>query len=152
VLARCELERYLSARDGRSWQLIREQLELKLTDVIQSDATTPAGNAPVTMPWRPDSNVPLRSRRSRPEGDRAKRALNAIYPNGVPDQGLVSNTDLHKKVNNWLKAEGVRADISYRTVLRAADRDKAEDGNNGNNGNNGNAEPAELAECIPGRS
>jgi hypothetical protein len=58
----------------------------------------------------------------------------------------VSNTDLHKQVNDWLKAEGARADISYRTVVRAAGRDKAEDGNNGN------AEPAELAECIPDRS
>ena len=106
------------------------------------DAIPRAGNVLVTMPWRPDSNVPLRSRRSRPEGDRAERALAAIYPNGVPDRGLVSNTDLHKRVNDWLKAEGARADISYRTVRRAAGRD----------GNNGNAELAELAECIPGRS
>jgi len=157
VISASEFEQYLTLRDKQPWGfrlrddqkivLMRRGSEAELAEL--PDAIPRAGNALVTMRWRPDSNVPLRSRRSRPEGDRAKRALNAIYPNGVPDRGLVSNTDLHKQVNDWLKAEGARADISYRTVCRAAGRDKPEDGNNGNNGN---AEPAELAECIPGHS
>jgi hypothetical protein len=160
VFETSEFENYLSSRDGQSWQFCREKLGLRLTQAEadkeseaeeDSEAPTKDGSpatdsAPLALPCCPPAdNLPTRPRRSRPESDRAERALAALYPAGMPDRGLVSNMDLQKQVNDWLKAKGMRAQISYTTVLRASGRrDRTE---LGRNGSNGNAAVAELAKC-----
>jgi len=55
--------------------------------------------------------------KSAPALERARRALESLYPNGVPDAATVSNNRLYKQVSEML-SEGVSAD----TVLRAAGR------------------------------
>jgi hypothetical protein len=81
--------------------------------------TLDVGNA------QPDGGPPERQRRprSQPERDRAKDALAALYPKGVPDQGTLSNVRLHKAVGDWCQQNG-RPEISKDTILRAAGRCK----------------------------
>jgi hypothetical protein len=61
------------------------------------------------------------SLRSRPQRERAERALKAIYPTGIPDQTSEPNKILYKKVNQWLKASGL-PEVQNDSILRAAGR------------------------------
>jgi hypothetical protein len=54
----------------------------------------------------------------RPPRNRAERALDALFPSGIPDD---SNRRLMAKVNAWLEAENLRP-VDLRTVRRAAGR------------------------------
>jgi hypothetical protein len=58
--------------------------------------------------------------RSQSQRKRAERAIAAVYPKGVPDQGTVSNKRLCKAVGDWCQQHG--GPISKDTILRAAGR------------------------------
>jgi hypothetical protein len=67
---------------------------------------------------------PQRSRgKSRPAIERAQRAIETLYPNGVPDQVTEPNATLCRRVSANLK-ESKLADVSDDTILRAAGRRK----------------------------
>jgi hypothetical protein len=57
--------------------------------------------------------------KSRPSFDRAKRVIDELYPNGVPDQATVSNKKLCHQVSEKLLEA-----VSSETILRAAGRRK----------------------------
>jgi hypothetical protein len=57
--------------------------------------------------------------KSRPSFDRAKRVIDELYPNGVPDQATVSNKKLCQRVSEKLPEA-----VSTETILRAAGRRK----------------------------
>jgi hypothetical protein len=61
---------------------------------------------------------------SSPVLDRAKRALDDIYPHGVPNQATEPNKSLYNKGVEWLKQKNLSSVISERTFLRAAGRSK----------------------------
>jgi len=59
--------------------------------------------------------------------DRARRALAALYPNGAPNQGMLSTVTLCQQVSNWLardcQTRGVPSEnISDYTISVAAGR------------------------------
>jgi hypothetical protein len=58
-------------------------------------------------------------RKSRPKYDRARRVIEELYPNGVPDAATVSNKKLCKQVGEKLSEA-----VSDDTILRAAGRRK----------------------------
>jgi hypothetical protein len=80
-------------------------------------AVTGGGNGPPTHApaARPTRKQPLR--------ERAKRALDELYPNGVPDQVSVSDAELFSAVNALIKKRGEKG-LSHDTILRAAGRRK----------------------------
>jgi hypothetical protein len=61
--------------------------------------------------------------RSQPGRERAQRVLNALYPDGPPDQATVPNANLCGRVGDKLKELGLPA-VSDDTILRAAGRRK----------------------------
>ena len=73
-----------------------------------------------------EENQPERQRRQ-PRGnsvrDSAQRAIDALYPSGVPDQATISNARLCRAAGEWLKQNGY-ANVSDDTILRAAGRRK----------------------------
>jgi hypothetical protein len=85
---------------------------------------TGAGNGPPThtpaaQPTQPRERTP----RKQPLRERARRALDERYPNGVPDQVTVSNAELVSAVNAQIKKRKERG-LSLDTILRAAGRRK----------------------------
>ena len=56
-----------------------------------------------------------------PNRERARRALVALFPKGVPDAATLPNKLLAKKVNDWLEAKE-QPSVSQRTIQRAAGR------------------------------
>ena len=58
-------------------------------------------------------------RKSRPSFERARRVIDELYPNGVPDQATVSNKKLCQRVSEKLPEA-----VSPETILRAAGRRK----------------------------
>ena len=67
----------------------------------------------------------LRQRRakSRPALDRAREAVNRLYPTGVPDQATEPNAKLCRRIAEKLKEAGLSG-VSDDTILRAAGRRK----------------------------
>jgi len=63
------------------------------------------------------------TRRSQPAFERARRAIEELYPDGVPEQADVPNAILCRRVGVKLKNEG-RPNVSDDTILRAAGRRK----------------------------
>jgi hypothetical protein len=66
-------------------------------------------------------------KRPRRKRDRAKEAISAVWPAGVPEVSKLSNTLLYKTVADWIKADETKhghphQEISEDTVLRAAGR------------------------------
>jgi hypothetical protein len=59
--------------------------------------------------------------RSRPKLESAHRAIEKLYPDGVPGQADVPNAILCRRVGKWLQNEGL-LDVSDETILRAASR------------------------------
>jgi hypothetical protein len=55
--------------------------------------------------------------------ERASRAIQTLYPDGVPDQFTVPNTVLFRQVGDWLK-ERKLPNVSDATISRAAGRRK----------------------------
>ena len=56
-----------------------------------------------------------------PKRERARRVLADLFPDRVPDPATLSNKELAKKVNDFLKAAG-QPQLEERTIRRAADR------------------------------
>ena len=56
-----------------------------------------------------------------PERERARRAIKALFPEGVPDAATLSNKRLAKKVNEWLELNKEEP-VQQRTIQRAAGR------------------------------
>jgi len=61
--------------------------------------------------------------RAQPQRDRAKMALDALYPNGVPGRASKSDAELVLAVNIWLKNNEL-FEVSRESILRAAGRRK----------------------------
>ena len=61
--------------------------------------------------------------RGRPARDRAARAIQALYPDGVPDQVTLPNAILCRSVGDWLKVKSL-PNVRDATILRAAGRRK----------------------------
>ena len=62
-------------------------------------------------------------RKSRPAFERARRKIEELYPDRVPDQATESNASLCRRVSAKLKEEKL-PDVSDDTILRAAGRRK----------------------------
>jgi len=80
------------------------------------DVQLPVGNSPL------ERAAPRRNK-GRPACERARRVIDELYPDGVPDQATVSNKSLCKHVNEKLKKMGQQP-VSQDTVERAAGRRK----------------------------
>jgi hypothetical protein len=63
------------------------------------------------------------TRRSQPAFERARRAIEELFPDGVPGQADVPNAILCRRVGVKLKNDG-RPNVSDDTILRAAGRRK----------------------------
>jgi hypothetical protein len=100
-----------------SWDLA--WIELFGPDV--TDVLCPAGKRGVSAP--PASSRKSSTRRSRPALERAGRAIEDLYPQGVPGQAAEPNTILCRRVGEMLKKERLVA-VSDDTILRAAGRRK----------------------------
>jgi hypothetical protein len=61
--------------------------------------------------------------KSRPAFERAKRAVDKLYPQGVPDQATEPNKSLCWRVSETLQELGLPG-VSGETILRAAGRRK----------------------------
>ena len=61
--------------------------------------------------------------RSQPAFERARRAINELFPKGVPGQADVPNATLCRRVGVKLKNDGL-PNVSDDTILRAAGRRK----------------------------
>jgi hypothetical protein len=79
----------------------------------------PPTHTPAARPTQPGERTP----RKQPLRERAKRALDELYPNGVPDQVSVSDAELFSAVNALIKKRGEKG-LSHDTILRAAGRRK----------------------------
>jgi hypothetical protein len=77
------------------------------------------GHTPAARPTQPRKRAPRRQ----PLRERARRALEELYPNDVPDQTSKSHGELAKEVNAQIEKRGQKA-VSYDTILRAAGRRK----------------------------
>jgi hypothetical protein len=67
----------------------------------------------------PKTEAKPNRRKSRPSFERAKRVIDELFPNGVPDQATVSNKKLCQRVSEKLPEA-----VSPETILRAAGRRK----------------------------
>jgi hypothetical protein len=75
--------------------------------------------------WKPlpATNQLKRAKRGGPSIERAQRAIEMLFPDGVPDQALLPNKTLYGRVGEWLKTSGL-SKVSNDTILRAAGRRK----------------------------
>jgi hypothetical protein len=80
------------------------------------DVQLPVGNSPRERVAQPRN-------KSRPAFERARRVIDELYPDGIPDQATVSNKSLCTQVNEKLKKMGQQP-VSQDTVERAAGRRK----------------------------
>jgi hypothetical protein len=79
----------------------------------------PPTHTPAAPPTQPRERTPRRQ----PLRERARRALDELYPNGVPDQINKSDAELVRAVNAQIKQRGQNG-LSHDTILRAAGRRK----------------------------
>jgi hypothetical protein len=79
----------------------------------------PPTHTPAARPTQPRE----RTSRKQPLRERARRALDERYPNGVPDQVSVSDAELVRAVNAQIKKRKEQG-LSHDTILRAAGRRK----------------------------
>jgi hypothetical protein len=87
-------------------------------------SVTGGGNGPPTHTPAAQSTQPReQTPRKQPLRERAQRALNELYPNGVPDPISKSNPELVSAVNANLAAKREKG-LSRDTILRAAGRRK----------------------------
>jgi hypothetical protein len=100
--------------DGEpGYHRVIDDVLLRREEVVQQ---WPAiGQAPAPHDRRPE-----RARR-RPALERAQRAINELYPDGVPDQATEPNSKLRYRVTKKLKEASLPA-VSDDTILRAAGR------------------------------
>jgi hypothetical protein len=87
-------------------------------------SVTGGGNGPPThTPAARPTQARERTPRRRPLRERARRALDELYPNGVPDQINESDAELVSAVNAQIKKRRQKG-VSPDTILRAAGRRK----------------------------
>ena len=79
----------------------------------------PPTHTPAVRPPQPRE----RTLRRQPARERARRALDELYPNGIPDQISKSNAELVRVVNVRIKKRKQQG-VSHDTILRAAGRRK----------------------------
>jgi hypothetical protein len=108
----------------RDWH--RDRIELYSADVtrVLVTRTTPQQSVAAKPAERKANQIPGRTQ---PARERAKKALDAIYPTAIPKQSAVPNKVLLAKVNEWLKANRELA-VKLDSVLRAAGRRKDKKG------------------------
>ena len=114
----------LENRRGVRWR----RLQARKADVARcwSFATAqdhgtgaPPTHTPAVQPTQPGERTP----RKLPLRERARRALDELYPNGVPDQTSKSDAELVRAVETQIKKTGLLS-VSPDTILRAAGRRK----------------------------
>src|SRR5262249_44281154 len=66
-------------------------------------------------------DAPSAKERARPQRDRAKEVIDALWPNGVPPQSKLRNALLLTRVQDHLKKNG-SPNIIDESILRAAGR------------------------------
>ena len=96
-----------------SWDL--EWIEVLRTDV--TNALCPAATRGETAQRASSPKEP--KTKSRPTREGAKRAIQELYPGGLPDQTALPNATLYRRVSEKLKALGLPG-VSDDTILRAA--------------------------------
>jgi hypothetical protein len=79
----------------------------------------PPTHTPAARPTQPRE----RTARTQPLRERARRALEELYPNGVPDPISKSDAELVRAVDAQIKKRGEQG-LSHDTILRAAGRRK----------------------------
>ncbi|MBH5401179.1 hypothetical protein HZZ13_25840 [Bradyrhizobium sp. CNPSo 4010] len=72
---------------------------------------------------RGSENQPKRKLRENPKRTAAKKAIDALWPNGVPPAHELPNDLLDRQLNSWLKRQR-GFEVSRDTALRAAGRRK----------------------------
>jgi hypothetical protein len=87
---------------------------------VTGGGNEPPTHTPAARPTQPGERTP----RKRPLRERAQRALDELYPNGVPDQARVSDAELFSAVGAHLTAKRGQKGLSNDTILRAAGRRK----------------------------
>jgi hypothetical protein len=97
-----------------SWEL--EWIELFRPDV--TNVLYPAASRGETVQR---ASSPKEQTKSRPARGGAERAIQELYPEGVPDQTALPNATLYRRVGEKLKALGLPI-VSDDTILRAAQR------------------------------
>jgi len=120
------------SRPVTAWYVRRERSrvpgywELEWIELFRSDVT----NALCAVRKRTDTTQNASSgtsasatSRSRPTLERARRAIQELYPQGVPGQAAEPNAILCRRVGEKLKKEKL-PDVSNDTILRAAGRRK----------------------------
>jgi hypothetical protein len=94
------------------WEL--EWIELSRTDVEEVLCAAPEHGRPV-------QRASKRHRRSRPASERAKAAMDELYPAGVPSPAELPTKLLCKAINEKLREKGLLA-VSVATILRGRRR------------------------------
>jgi hypothetical protein len=99
------------------WEL--EWIELSRTDVMNVLCTPDRPSAPS----EPTLKKTGTKGRSQPTRERAKAAIDELYPQGVPSQAALPNKKLCRRIGEKLKERGL-PHVSDDTILRAAGRCK----------------------------
>ncbi len=87
-----------------------------ITNVVCLDGGQGVSVTPTSI-----NNAAASKRRTRPSFERAKRAVDELYPQGVPEQTAVPNKTLCGHVVRKLQELGLET-VSNETILRAAGR------------------------------
>jgi hypothetical protein len=109
------LRRLLSSRHGAGEVVVRRAAVIRLLRLPQRETAAPT-------PPKGMRRSPAQVKR-----EQARRAIEKVYPQGVPDQATVPNLGLIDAIRKQLMADGVitkRHDIGDDTILRAAGRKK----------------------------
>jgi hypothetical protein len=96
--------------------------ELEWIELLRSDVTNvlcPAATRGETLQRAPSPTE--QKTKSRPAREGAERAIRELYPEGLPDQTVLPNANLYRRVGEKLKALGLPV-VSDDTILRAAQR------------------------------
>jgi hypothetical protein len=103
----------------------------ELFGVAEQPATTPAPepSSQQEQPPQPSGSATQSAKKTSraKRRERARQAIEAMWPDGVPNQTIISNGQLCKRVADWLKEDCKRRkvppeQISDDTILRAAGR------------------------------
>jgi hypothetical protein len=108
-----------SQSDGEAgYHRVITDVQLPCRQILQR---WPADGDDPTEPELQSSTNSRRRQRTRPARERARQALDDIYPDGIPDQKSEPNGVLCGKVAQWLELKGLRP-VSDETISRAAGR------------------------------
>jgi len=100
---------------GTFWSDLRFDAE-KVLSIWNSPTGSASESRPVTHPMQ-------RRRRQSPQIDRVQAAIQALYPNGVPDHTQLRNKELQTAVDAQIAKMGFEP-VRIDTILRAAGRRK----------------------------